>query len=193
MPGEELDELVLGGGGVLHFIDEQVLKIGEAAEGFDRIFSAEDGLSEDAELVEVAATGFGEDELELDESLGEDAEDASGDGPVGGGVVGGGEAADTVEGFADCRIVFNLLDEVKEGYFVARLDDELEIPLMSSTESPEIAIFLEQEVDECEPGLKLVCSASRRDSRACADCQRRNLDSVIWRRGGHLRGEPAKI
>ena len=36
--GEELEELVLGGGGILHFIDEEVLDLGEGAEGFEGVF-----------------------------------------------------------------------------------------------------------------------------------------------------------
>ncbi len=97
--GEALDEVVLGGGGVLHLVDEEVLEAG--AEGGGEVFGAgvlgEGVAGEERELGEVALGVGGEDELEFDEGSAEDAEEGFGDEPLVGGVGGGREVADVAE------------------------------------------------------------------------------------------------
>ena len=67
--GQEFDELVLGGGGVLHLVDEEVLQ--SRAESGGKVFwagvGAECGAGEEAELGVVALVACGEDELEFDQ------------------------------------------------------------------------------------------------------------------------------
>ena len=68
--GEHFDEVVLAGGGILHLVDEQVLKA--CAKCCSEIvragFFVESVTREQAEFGEVALVVGGEDELEFDES-----------------------------------------------------------------------------------------------------------------------------
>jgi hypothetical protein len=97
--GEQLDEVVLAGGGVLHLVDEQMLEA--CAElrrrGLGAGFLAEGVAGEQAEFGEVALVALGEDELEFDQGAAEDAEEGFGDGPLIGRVVGGREATHGAE------------------------------------------------------------------------------------------------
>ena len=86
--GEELDELVLAGGGVLHLVDEEVLEAhagggGEVVEG--RSPSAGRLVRARSSSVKSHSAGLGEDELQLDEGTAEDAEEGLGDVPLSGG------------------------------------------------------------------------------------------------------------
>ena len=98
--GKEFDEFVLGGGGVLHLVDEEVLEA--CAESGGEVFWAGVGgegvAGEEAEFGEVALVARGEDELEFDQRTAQNAEEGFSDGPLVCGVVGGGKGANFLEG-----------------------------------------------------------------------------------------------
>jgi hypothetical protein len=98
--GKEFDELVLGGGGVLHLVDEEVLE--SRAESGGKVFwagvGAECGAGEEAEFGVVALVACGEDELEFDQRAAENTEEGFGDCPLVCGVVSGGKGANFLEG-----------------------------------------------------------------------------------------------
>ena len=102
--GEELDEVVLGGGGVLHLVDEEVLE--RAPRAAARSSGPESAVravrARRASSVKSHWARFGEDELELDEGAAEDAEEGLGDGPLVGGVLRGRERVDAAEGLDEC-------------------------------------------------------------------------------------------
>jgi hypothetical protein len=97
--GEELDEFVLCGGGVLHLVDQEVLEA--CAEGGGEVVRAGVGVEgvagKQAELGEVALAASGEDELEFDQRTAQNAEERFCDGPLICGVVGGGQGANALE------------------------------------------------------------------------------------------------
>jgi hypothetical protein len=114
--GEELDEVVLASGGVLHLVDEEVLEAG--AEGAGEVVGAgvgaEGGAGEEGQLGEVALVAEGEDELEFDQGAAEDTEERFGDGPLVGWVVGGGKGADAVEKVEEVGVAGEGVDESDE-------------------------------------------------------------------------------
>jgi hypothetical protein len=82
--GEQLDEFVLAGGGVLHLVDEQVLKMNGAG-GFKiagPVVMAESRAGCESEFRKVTFGAFGEDDLELGECTGKNAEEGLGDNPL---------------------------------------------------------------------------------------------------------------
>jgi hypothetical protein len=127
--GEELDEFVLGGAGVLHFVDEEVLEA-EAGGGGEVVecgVVAEGGAGEEADFGEVALGAFGEDELELGEGAGEDAEEGFGDLPLLTGILGGREIRDLADGFEEAGEIGELGDDLLEFELVMLQDFEPDI------------------------------------------------------------------
>ena len=117
-PGEELDELVLAGGGVLHLVDEEVFEVeaGGEAEVFDGIFgvAVEGSACEQGEFGEVALIAGSEDELEFDQGAAEDAEEGFGDGPLLRGIADRRKRGELEQRFAKDWEVADVFDEVDE-------------------------------------------------------------------------------
>ena len=113
--GEEANEFVLGGGGVLHLVDEEVIEAGAGGGGevVESGIVAEGGERGEGELGEVAGGGGLEDELELDEGVAEDAEESLGDEPLLLGVADGRQIGEVAEGFAEGR---GALSEANRGW-----------------------------------------------------------------------------
>ena len=126
--GEELDELVLGGGGVLHFVDEQMLKRGSGGgEVVLRGGGAKRGFGEQGDLGEVALAASGEDGLQLGEGAAENLEEGLGDAPLVCRVVRGRKCADAAEQLAKGVVVADLLDEVSEFLLMVLLNQKPEV------------------------------------------------------------------
>src|ERR1019366_6819054 len=95
--GEHLNEVVLSGGGVLHFVDKEMLKA--RAQGRGEVVRAgifiEGVAGEEAEFGEVALVVCSEDELELDQGTAENTEERLCDSPLARGIAGRRESVDS--------------------------------------------------------------------------------------------------
>src|SRR5665213_1004170 len=97
-----MDEVVLGGGGVLHLVDEQVAELAAGGECEVDIvvagaFCVEGLAGGEGDFDEVALVALSEDEFELGEGAPEDVQKRIGDGPLVIGIMRVGESEDVAE------------------------------------------------------------------------------------------------
>ena len=170
---EQFDELVLAGGGVLHLIDQEVLQA--RAERGGQVFGAgvcaEGGAGEEGNLGVVALVVGGEDELEFDQSAAEDAEEALGDGPLVGGVAGGGQGANILKGEEQFVAVAELIENRDETGVIAVFSvvDKPQEPAGEASFLAQVSILRQEQVEQSEPvvevrgkGLQAGCGGRRK-------------------------------
>ncbi len=111
--GQHLDEVVLAGGCVLHFVDQQMLEMRTERRSEvvrSRVF-AEDVAGKKAEFREVALVVLGENELKLNEGTAEDPEERFGDGPLVGWISGWWKSADGEKNLKQVVAIVELVDD----------------------------------------------------------------------------------
>ena len=190
---EEFNQLILGGGGVLHLVDQQVLQARAECGGQvvgARVF-AEGVAREQIELSEVALIVGGEDELEFNQCAAEYTKEGFGYGPLVGWVVSGRQRADALEGVEKVVAVAQLVENRDEARVVAVLSviDELEgLAGYASLLAP-ASILRREQMDEGEPVVEVVGAGLRRGVEIGAESDGRRHASVVWGGVSHLCGE----
>ncbi len=191
--GEELEELVLRGGGVLHLVDEKMLEVhvGGGAEVVEGGAGAQGGAGEEAELGEVAGAVGAEDELELGEGAAEDVEEGFGDAPLIGGVGGGGEGVDAAELVHQASLLGEGGDDVLELGLVLLEDFEADV-VGGGAFAPVAGLGgFDEEVDDGAPVVEVFGFFARGLVAVAADGDGRDGALVAFG-AGHLGGEVAE-